>query len=226
MIFRDTSVFVRCRFGEYDAHVLGLLHRRLRSCGGVRIVFGYPSAVYLLFVSVFMAAPLFIKRTVVFVGFHPLDIPVSFAQRIQNLSIVPLASAAIIPVCDFAVRTVVDDLSSVRSVVFAGRTKAFIHHLHGLAGCGEFLFEAVALAHVFLKFLFAQWFVSGHGGYGSIKQERGNMARPLPVGLVKRWLAIPLDLLCVRILYYCVFVYLKLASNDSAFRSASTCRRL
>ena len=204
MIFRDTSVFVHCRFWKSDPQALGLFRRRLRGCGGVRIVFGYPSTAYLLFVSVFMAAPLFIKRAVVFVGFRPLDIPVSFAQRIQNLPIVPLASAAIIPVCDFAVRTVVDDLSSVRSVVFAGRTQAFIHHPYGLAGRGEFLFEAVALAHVFLKFLFAEWFVPGHGGDGSIKQERGDMARPLPVGLVKRRLAIPLDLLCVRILY-CVF---------------------
>lgn len=204
MIFRDTSVFVRCRFREYDAHALGLLRRRLRGRGGVWIVFGYPSAAYLLFVSVLMAAPLLIKRAVVFEGFRPFDIPVSFAQRIQNLPIVPLASAAIIPVGDFAVRTVVDDLSSVRSVVFTGRTQAFIHHLHGLAGRGEFLFEAVAFAHVFLNFLFAQWFVSGHGGDGSIKQERGDIARPWPVGLGRRRLAIPLDLLCVRILY-CVF---------------------
>ena len=118
-----------------------------------------------------MATPLFVERAVVFIGFCPFDVAMSFSESIQNLTVVPLSPAAIIPIPDSAIRAVVRHLFSMYGVVFTGRTKALIHHFDGLASRGVFLFETVAFLDVFPKFFFAERFVPGHGGGVLNKQE-------------------------------------------------------
>lgn len=85
-------------------------------------VLGDPASVEILRVVTFMAFPLVENSPVGIVGFDPFDVSVMLLQRGQDLPAAYLPGAAIIPIPDAAMGTVVNDRFAMRGIVLACRT--------------------------------------------------------------------------------------------------------